>query len=236
MHLSSTISILTTSLLLLSTTTALPAKDQNRRPCYNNETRKEPLTSCPLDPAPSLPESVLPPTSLTLRYVLLGRGTQNYTCTNANSTPVAAGALATLYDVSCQFTDSKSRTKFDQKLIPDFLKKFSKPVQDLIPSKASSASVGDHYFRDGTTPMFVLNDGYFVAAGKVGGCPAPSSATGNENGAAVDWLKLARKQGEVNGGIEEIYRVQTAGGRAPAACSTAGPLTVDYVAEYWMYG
>lgn len=84
--------------------------------------------------------------------------------------------------------------------------------------------------------MFVLNDGHFVAAGRVGGCAAPSSATGNENGAAVDWLKLARKQGEVNGGIEEIYRVYTAGGRAPAACSTAGLLTVDYVAQYWMYG
>ncbi|KAF7510742.1 hypothetical protein GJ744_006108 [Endocarpon pusillum] len=187
-------------------------------------------------PAPSLPESALPPTSLTLRHVFLGKGTQNYTCANTSSTPVAAGALATLYDISCQVTDPKSRTKFDQKLIPDFLKNFSKPVQDLLPSKAPGASVGVHYFRDGSTPMFVLNDGHFVAAGKVGGCAAPSCATGNENGAAVDWLKLARKQGEVYGGIEEVYRVQTAGGRAPAACSKPGPLTVEYVAEYWMYG
>ncbi len=235
MHLSATISILATSLLLLSTTTALPAKDHNKRPCYKNETRKEPPTSCPLDPAPSLPKSDLPPTSLTLQYIVLGKGTQNYTCANASSIPVAAGALATLYDVSCQITDQKSRRKFDQKLIPDFLKKFLKPIQDLLPPKASAASVGDHYFRDGSTPLFVLNDGSFIAAGKVAGCAAPSSATGNENGAAVDWLKLARKQGEVSDGIEEVYRVQTAGGRAPAACSKAGLMTVDYVAEYWMY-
>lgn len=237
MHLSSTISILTTSLFLfVSTTTALPAKDQNKRPCYNNETRKEPLAGCPLDPAPSLPESALPSSSLTLRYVFLGKGTQNYTCVNANATPVAGGALATLYDVSCQVTDPKSRSDFDQKLIPDFLKKFAKPVQDLIRPKTSGASAGEHYFRDGTTAMFVLNDGNFIASGKVGNCAAPYSATGNENGAAVDWLKLVRKTGEADGGIEEIYRVQTAGGRAPPTCSTAGPLTVDYVAEYWMYG
>lgn len=96
--------------------------------------------------------------------------------------------------------------------------------------------MGVHFFRDGTTPFFQLNDGGFIAAGKVAGCVAPSGATGNENGAAVDWLKLVRKQGEVTGGIEEVYRVITAGGRAPAGCASAGQLTVDYVAQYWMYG
>ena len=149
---------------------------------------------------------------------------------------MSRGALATLYDVSCQVTDAKSRSKFDGKLIPDFLKDFLKPIQDLLPPKTSAPSIGDHYFRDGTTAMFVLNDGKFIASGRIDGCAAPTSAAGNENGAAVDWLKLARKDGELNGGIEEVYRVQTAGGRAPATCSAAGLLTVDYVAEYWMYG
>ncbi len=236
MHISSTLSILATSLLLLSTTTALPTKNQDKRPCDKNETRKDSLSSCPLVPAASLPESGLVPTSLTLRYVVLGKGTQNYTCASAGSAPVSAGAVAALYDISCQVTDPKSRSNLVEKVIPDILNDFSKPVQELLPSKSSAPGIGDHFFRDGTTAMFVLNDGYFIASGRLAGVPAPASAAGNENGAAVDWLKLARKTGEVNGGIEEVFRVHTAGGRAPATCSTAGLLTVNYVAEYWMYG
>jgi hypothetical protein len=86
--------------------------------------------------------------------------------------------------------------------------------------------------------VFVFNKGDFIASGKVAGCAAPAGATGNGNGPAIDWLKLARKTGEANGGVEEVYRVETAGGRAPASCGEGSPavMTVDYVAEYWFYG
>lgn len=231
-------SILSTSLLLLlsTTTSALPSADAKRGPRPNSHARKQSLANCSLSPPPPLPESTLPPTSLTLKHIFLGRGTQNYTCATASSVPVAAGALATLYDVSCLANNDKTRAQLANKFIPDLLGKFSKSVESLLPAKASPAHAGIHYFRADGAPVFVLNDGCSIAAGKVAGCAAPITATGNANGAAVDWLKLARRETEVSAGIEEVYRVQTAGGRAPAACTAEGWITVDYVTEYWMYG
>lgn len=35
------------------------------------------------------------------RIVALGHGTQNYTCTGPGSTPETAGAVATLFDITC---------------------------------------------------------------------------------------------------------------------------------------
>lgn len=52
---------------------------------------------------------------------------------------------------------------------------------------------------------------------------------------AVDWLKL----GDVGGGrgLSEVYRVETAGGKAPGVCPREGGMVVvQYAAVYWFYG
>ncbi|KAI3397908.1 hypothetical protein diail_10077 [Diaporthe ilicicola] len=62
---------------------------------------------CPRDPAiaitlPSTGSTDLPSpdANLTLRYVAVGHGIQNYTCATADATATATGALAVLYDVT----------------------------------------------------------------------------------------------------------------------------------------
>ncbi|KAE8147587.1 hypothetical protein BDV25DRAFT_160024 [Aspergillus avenaceus] len=50
----------------------------------------------------------------------------------------------------------------------------------------------------------------------------------------VPWLKLTATKGS---GLEEVYRVHTVDGSAPATCHRSRPyFQVDYAAEYWFYG
>ena len=249
MHLPTTLSLL---FLLSTIISALPypdaspdAKvkqrddddDDNDNDC-SSESEGPELARCSLTPPPSLPSSSLPPpsTGLTLKHIVLGRGTQNYTCDSSTSAPIAAGAVASLYDISCLTSDPKVRSTLSNYIVPYLLSMPSTQIESYLASRVPAPNVGVHYFRDGTTPFFAVGGGEFAAVGKVAGSAAPTSATGNQNGAAVDWLKLARKPYEAQGGIEEVFRVGTAGGRAPANCTAAGTMTVDYVAEYWMYG
>lgn len=240
------VSLLSASLFLLSniisSTTALPTADTSFDAAASFlagfAANNRQLTNCPLNPPPALPPSSLPAIGygLTLKHILLGRGTQNYTCDTRASSPTAAGALATLYDVSCLAASQDSRSLLDNVLLPALLTLPSNQIESFLASNLPAANAGIHYFRDSTTPYFGLNNGMFIAAGKIADAPAPAGARGNQNGAAVDWLKLAKKPTEPNGGLQEVYRVVTAGGRAPAKCDKKGVLTVDYVAQYWMYG
>jgi len=239
MHLSSNIPILFFCLLsLTSPTTALPNPDAKRNPLRNsNNIRKQSTSvSCSLQPPPTLPASTLPPPTQPFKHILLGRGTQNYTCNTVGAPPTLAGALATLYDISCFAQTTKSLDQVANKFIPNLLEDFGQSIASVLPDKAQAFGAGRHFFRADGTPMFVLDNGCFIGAGKVAACAAPATATGNANGAAVDWLKLVRKPAEVNGGLEEVYRVQTAGGRAPALCEAVGLLQVEYLAEYWAFG
>lgn len=64
---------------------------------------------------------------------------------------------------------------------------------------------------------------------------APAGAALGANGfGSVPWIKLDG----LEGAYKEVYRVQTAGGMAPANCSgaVAGTVfTVEYSAQYWFY-
>ena len=66
--------------------------------------------------------------------------------------------------------------------------------------------------------------------------PAPSGANAGPQGyGAVDWKALTAVAGSV--GLE-VYRVETAGGKAPASCSGVGvgeTVLVQYAAMYWFY-
>lgn len=178
------------------------------------------------------------PTPLTLKLVVLGQGTQNYTCVDntANSKPVAAGALATLYDVSCLAAEGSAILH----KMPEYI--LTKP--NLIKTNPLFPKVGTHFFYpDTSTPVFVMNEnlvnakmGKFVGK-KAEGIPAPVTT-------AVDWLKLVNKivtgataAPEItSNGYAATYRVYTAGGKPPADCNGRGPsFTVPYTAEYWLY-
>jgi hypothetical protein len=82
---------------------------------------------------------------------------------------------------------------------------------------------GVHYFTTATTPFFNLD----TAAAQLGQAQcaknasvnAPADAPKGQGGeAAVAWLKLMTKSG-ATGDLQEVYRLETAGGSAPATCA-----------------
>ena len=175
-----------------------------------------------------------------LSHVAIGRGNQNYTCDLSNSTavPVAAGAVATLFNVSCLAAD-----------MPELLARICPIALDLpVPSSDDTNSPiyqgmsGHHYFTDNTTPFFDLDTGahaYGRGAFKKGdSTPAPESAVrgpyGEGNG-SVAWLRLDAKTTSGQA-FQEVYRLNTAGGQPPKTCQgMPETFSVPYAAEYWLF-
>lgn len=98
---------------------------------------------------------------------------------------------------------------------------------------------GEHFFMPvlGTqTPNFNVA-GDFLSAKKSSSANAPAGAYAGENGlGAVAWLYLVDNGSGLTHGLSSVYRVETAGGVAPATCDKAGStLQVPYAAEYWFY-
>ena len=124
----------------------------------------------------------------------------------------------------------------------------SKPIHPL---GTSSRLSGHHYFT-GTTPTFNLvldttNYGIFFSK-KTSNATAPATAiSGMDGSKAVPWLKLevespvaplTIEEKDLVPSVKEIYRVNTAGGAAPATCAglpTDTIITQEYAAEYWFY-
>ncbi|KAJ5682624.1 hypothetical protein N7462_005789 [Penicillium macrosclerotiorum] len=182
----------------------------------------------------------LPSPTGKLKFVALGRGTQNYTCGDASATPVAIGAVASLYNANC------------------YAHKFENILQ-YLPSSALSASLpssankqfygmdllGHHFFYDSTTPEFNLNLGAgqnngILMTSKQASLDAPEGAAEGEYG-AVSWLYLTTKSGTVNPSgysWSSVYRVDTAAGAAPSTCAeyANSAFEIQYSALYYIYG
>ncbi|KAF1809262.1 hypothetical protein P152DRAFT_167481 [Eremomyces bilateralis CBS 781.70] len=224
----------TALLSLLSLTTAFPA-----RPSTPD------LSRLALPPSALLP----PDSSLALKYVTLGVGTQNYTCSPSATAPTPFGAVADLYDVSPLFTSfiGPAATKW----LPGLALSFATTgrLHDL-PSAVGSAvtPIGRHFF-DGTpgvaatVPIFDLSGAAVpvrAVVKKGGNVPAPEGACpGPEDRGAVDWLRLVGDWETGNDGrVSVVYRVETAGGVAPETCEGIGAegVQVQYATEYWFYG
>ncbi|KAL2840697.1 hypothetical protein BJY01DRAFT_17167 [Aspergillus pseudoustus] len=216
------------------------------------------LINCPLSEI-SLPQSTLPAPSegLSLQFLTIGRGTQNYTCaTNTNtSTPEAIGATATLFDASClaaldvdtDFNDSSSESQSLLHLLPDVLRSVPLGSADFLSNLITRVTgqdlvIGTHYFTADGVPFFDFRGSSsdssrataesWVAAAKDDDEDAPAKPGYGITG-DVAWLKLTR----VEGGISEVYRLHTSGGAAPATCEGMPEVfTVDYTSEYWFYG
>lgn len=158
------------------------------------------------------PASTLTPPTADLRLVLIayGLGTQNYTCASSTSVPAAIGAVAGLYNASCEVANPGE-------------------VQNNI---VQAAAIGNHYFIDLTTPDFDIPGLGNTKTKKVEEVAAP-----NPN-ADIKWLRLQAQTSDSTSQVKFIYRLSTAGGLAPSSCEgrTDGEvLTVQYQAQYWIY-
>ncbi|KAI1111755.1 hypothetical protein F5Y14DRAFT_464336 [Nemania sp. NC0429] len=196
---------------------------------------------------PTLSASPLPAplAGLVVKHVAIGRGTQNYTCDTSNATavPVANGAVATLFNASCVASTYPDVLH----ILPRLALLFDLPAASKGASAFSSKMgptdllvSGKHFFTNATTPFFNLDtDRYRIGeapCSKLNASNAPSDAPkGRKGEAAVPWLRLAANPG-ATGGIQEVYRVETAGGSAPATCAgQPAAFEVQYAAEYWFF-
>ncbi|KAL8642200.1 MAG: hypothetical protein Q9228_001076 [Teloschistes exilis] len=179
-----------------------------------------------------------PTAGLTLKAITLGRGTQNYTCkANSTAAPTAIGAKADLLDASAilPFLPPAASLAI-LNLITEYLVSFDLPVIET----SAIPILGHHYFDAAGVPTFDLGATGLLKAKKLANIAAPATACKGANGkgdGAVDWLALTDAPGSV--GLKEVYRVETAGGKAPASCG-GGPadrhIEVQYSAQYWFFG
>lgn len=190
---------------------------------------------------------------MTLKYVTLGIGTQNYTCkttpNDPNATPATNGAVATLYDASTFLSQGSPSIKDNtEKILPSLalsLENIYKVTPDKWPSPMKVKPIGHHFFTSSLVPTFVL-DGERpkaqIQAKKADGVPAPSGSCSGVNGeGAVDWLLLTDNGAGFSAGTPlangAVYRVETAGGQPPKTCAgQSGDILVQYSAEYFFYG
>ena len=191
----------------------------------------------------TLPASALPaPDDSVLKYIALGVGHQNYTCANATAqaVPASAGAVAKLYDADPLLQNDQSRVATLPGNALKIYRTLANPPAALSLIPGGYKVLGDHYFSPPLIPTFDLWNGCSgtpkLYAKKANGTKAPdTSVKGTRSEGAVDWLLLVDAGNSV-GGINRVYRVETAGGMAPTTCEgVTGPITVPYAAEYWFY-
>ncbi|RDW90010.1 uncharacterized protein DSM5745_01785 [Aspergillus mulundensis] len=189
---------------------------------------------------PSFASGLPAPTGQKPLYVALGRGTQNYTCTSStsSSTPVAAGAVARLYNATCLAAALPAAIE----LLPALAYKLTLPSNEYDPLPPSNFNLIGHHFFEGKVPVFNLDTTPSRQLGiakvkKEADLAAPSSAVrGSDDEAAVAWLYLSRTNGTI-GKYSSVYRVDTAGGSPPETCEgMESSFTVEYAANYYIYG
>ncbi|CCU80357.1 malate dehydrogenase [Blumeria hordei DH14] len=222
------------------------SKDDKSKGDKSKGDKSKAAGSCDVDSInlPSDAASVLPPPSngLKLRIITIGRGTQNYSCTDENgkTEPIALGAKATLFDTSC--TASKSPQQFAG---------FARSALDFDGSTDSAqfldgtrpAVAAQHFFSARKTADFDFSNaasnklGHFqVVLDKASPAP-PGSQIGKNNvgDGAVPWLRAIGT--DIGTGAKvEIYRLHTAGGNPSKTCDGKPEnFEVQYAAEYWVF-
>ncbi|CAE6482579.1 unnamed protein product [Rhizoctonia solani] len=172
---------------------------------------------------PSSPDISIP-SGLKPKYITLGVGTQNYTCSSAG-TYASAGAVATLVDISCAYAS-------DPYLFGDVQTwAYNLYPQWQYASEPYTHELGKHYFisQSGSiAPKFDFTQtgkGYTVAK-KAAGTTSPE---GSNN---VDWLELQSTSGNL---AKYVFRVDTQGGQPPASCKAGETVRVKYTAKYWFF-
>jgi len=142
--------------------------------------------------------------------------------------------VATLFNASCVAASSPSVLAS----LPNFALQYNLNANQALPNPAALYVSGQHYFETVTTPFFNLD----TSAMQLGTAPcsknntvnAPASSPKGQGGVgngSVAWLKLLTKDG-ATGNLEEVYRLNTAGGSPPATCAgMPASFEVQYAAE-----
>ena len=105
--------------------------------------------------------------------------------------------------------------------------------------------LGKHFFTPAspssipTFSLYEVKENPFPIAyvAKKDNMTAPEqSFKGLTNEGAVPWLRLV-DNGSSQGGVNTVYRIETAGGASPKTCSgKPAHFEVPYAAQYWIYG
>ncbi|KAF3007663.1 hypothetical protein E8E13_008972 [Curvularia kusanoi] len=222
--------------LLAGSVTALPAKQTPYTPAPNLDNL-----------AKLMPKSDLPtPDGLQLKYVVLGMGTQNYTCLtdDENAAPGTTGAVAQLYDIGTALSKNPMARWTIPSISPLALSLWSQPARftQNLQSLGYEHMIGHHFFS-GAAPTFALDQLSMspyplTVLAKLAETSAPSSSCpGNNAEGAIKWLLLKDTKGLSQGGIDTVYRVETAGGNKPTTCKgQQKTFEVKYSAQYWIFG
>ena len=179
--------------------------------CTRQESNASNTAACDLSTL-SQPASGLTPPASGVRLILIahGEGTQNYTCATPSSAPAAIGAIAQLYNASCEVTSPGV-------------------AQNNI---VQATAIGKHFFSDLTTPDFDIPELGNTKVKKIEDVAAPNPS------ADVRWLLLQAQTSESTSQVKFVYRLNTVGGLAPASCegrANGEVVTVPYQAQYWIY-
>lgn len=158
--------------------------------------------------------------------------------------PCTDTCKATLYDIGSSLNkDPIAKWKISS-ISPLALSLSSSPHQLTrnLEFQGFEQIVGHHFFN-ASTPVFALDrlapTNYPMAlVTKLNETDAPKSACpGNNAEGAIKWLLLGDSKGISRGGIDTVYRVETAGGNKPATCKgQKETFEVAYAAQYWIFG
>ncbi|KAF3932484.1 hypothetical protein ABW19_dt0207410 [Dactylella cylindrospora] len=172
-----------------------------------------------------------------LGKLVIGVGSQNYSC--ENGVPVANGAVAVLYDISCAAsTDidfANTLTRLAVHTPPDAQAQGLRVFQTMI---GAQFTTGFHFFKgDFATPAFEFLDKtrfYGKVDGKVPALAGSDAGKKPDAYGAVPSLRLVSKPG-MGSTYTSVYRLHTAGGIAPTKCDWTGQYQIPYAAQYWLY-
>lgn len=234
--------LLSTLLWVATTSNAAPALSLMPRSSLSRYLRRQISAGCDLS---ALDNVTLPITGTSLpapsadfflASITVGRGVQNYTCGNdSTAAPVSIGAIAILYEASCiGLSDPDLLAALPGQALA--ISPPADPEEDLDCGSQPLERAGHHFFTAAKVPTFDFTETGDPELGlgmmSVGvKSPAPDAAT------SVPWLSLNRADGSV-GPIQAIYRLNTAGGVAPATCDgqqPGGTISVQYAAQYWVF-
>lgn len=199
-------------------------------------TQADLLFNCDVsDLTPALPkqDNITVPAGQKTRFITAGVGVQNYTCSDAG-VYVSAGAVASLYDVSC-IAKSSVLPKIQELLFNAVSENGAQSIVDALLLEAT-LKISDHFFIAGDekgkiVPVFdfthsLKDKNQFVDVKKIGSIPSPD---GKEN---VDWLNLETVSGEA---AKTVFRLNTHLGQPPASCKPMEEISVPYSAQYWFF-
>ncbi|KAK1920846.1 hypothetical protein DB88DRAFT_513589 [Papiliotrema laurentii] len=222
------LSLQATCLLLLTSVMGAPTSLSALQSSSFNDLTRSLAPSCPLGNFQiPLPSGLTLSPGQQVKFATVGRGTQNYTCTNGAF--VSSGAVADLYDVSCLF-------KVTAPFIPTATLSKWLPIIALnslpFPGPAALPLALDHYFiatpdsASGISPVFASSTDRIVAK-RDASVPAANASVN------VPYVKLIAIDGQ--GTLAEtVFRLDTANGQPPSTCSGSETITVQYAAMYYL--